>query len=259
MMVEQIATVGLAFVLLLRASRRERAGCRRPSLRCPSPDALALVVHVRAALRPPRRGGARRRTCARGGVTRRPALPAGGVLRGRAPDRRRAQLAARDDRGRLPRALPPAPERDHRRLGAAAPDRRAHPRDAQRDRRARRPAVRIRRPARRSRCRSGSSAGTSSTSAASTTSRSGTRGCSTSSTCFMIAIGLLFWWPVLADEPAVGADARPDRVRVRGLRRSPPSSASRSRSRRRSTATTRAGRSGSGGSRPRRTRTSAAS
>ena len=35
---------------------------------------------------------------------------------------------------------------------------------------------------------------------------------------FMIAIGLLFWWPVIADEPALGADARPDRVRLRRVR-----------------------------------------
>ena len=55
----------------------------------------------------------------------------------------RAELAARDDRGRLPRPLPPAAERDHLRLGAAAPDPRAHAGDARGDRRARRPPVRV--------------------------------------------------------------------------------------------------------------------
>ena len=63
----------------------------------------------------------------------------------------------------------------------------------------------------------------------------------------------------LCGRAAFGADAGPDRVRLRGVRRARPSSASRSPSHRRCTATTRPGPSGSGASRPRRTRTSAAS
>ena len=122
-------------------ARRARAS--RPS----RPDALALVVLVRAAVRRPRGG---RRRAVRAGVARRPGpVVAGRLVRGRRrARRRRAQLAARDDRDRVPRPLPPAAERDDLGLGAAAPADRADAGDASGARAPRRPPVRVADPPR---------------------------------------------------------------------------------------------------------------
>ena len=71
-----------------------------------------------------------------------------GRLHPRASSRRRlAQLATRDARGELPPARPPAPERDDRRLGAAAPPPRSDTRDESRlARRGGRPLALLTRP-----------------------------------------------------------------------------------------------------------------
>ena len=114
MMVEQLATLGTCVALLLLPRwSRGRAGLAlarnvSPTAFSWEPLFLALAVaagalYLRAArTEPPARWRARR-------------------LRLRAlPDRGLAQLAARDDRGQVPPAHPPAAERAHRRRRAAA-------------------------------------------------------------------------------------------------------------------------------------------
>ena len=96
--------------------------------------AAAVVLYVRAWRRSP--GAGRGAPGASGPASR---------------SRARAELAARDDRDRVPRPLPPAPERDDRRRGAAAPPIGLTP-AVPRDRRPGRSAGSRRSRGRRSRC-----------------------------------------------------------------------------------------------------------
>ena len=123
----------------------------------------------------------------------------------------------------------------------------------------RRPAVRVAHPPEGRAAASGSSAGTRSTAPAFYDAALRNPWLLNLEHVALIAIGLLFWWPVICGSPNAALDARLDRLPRGGVRRlGVPRARAHVLDASRSTASTRRPRA-SGGSRPARTRTSQAS